>query len=107
MLLTIQSIARDTIGVRVFPGFHMRDAEEKPGIKKMIQGCRLELRGPDGSVYETRLVTYGIPVEKDSEENILYRGDIKNAEIRITLPLDVPDHALSADTEVWLLDNDK
>jgi hypothetical protein len=71
----------------------------------MIQGCRLELRKPDGTKSQTHLVIYGISVEKDGEGNIIYRGDIRNPEVKITLPIEVPDAELVPGTEVWLVDD--
>jgi hypothetical protein len=102
-LLTISGAERDAVGVRVRPGFLMEEMEERPGIKKIIQGCRLELRKPDGSKGLTHLVTYGVPVEKNGEGDLIYRGDIKNPEVRITLPADVPNEDVVAGTEVWLV----
>lgn len=69
----------------------------------MIQGCTLELRKPDGSRSQTRLLTYGISVEKDQKGNIIYRGDIHNPEINLTLPAEVSQSDLIPGTEVWLI----
>jgi hypothetical protein len=104
-LLTIERFERDAIGVRLFPGFHMLEAEQRPGIRKMIQGCLLELRPPNALARQTHLVTYGVPVEKSEDGSIIYRGDIKNFEIRLTVSPDVPDSSLIPGTQVWLCES--
>ena len=88
----------------MIPGVMMKDLESRPGTEKMIQGCTLELRKHDGSRSRTRLLTYGISVEKDQQGNIIYRGDLHNPEINITLPAEVSDMDLMPGTEVWLID---
>lgn len=102
-LLTIEDIRQVDQGIRVSPGIRLSQTSDRPAIRTMMQSAALELRSPDGIRHQTTLVTYGVEVERGADGAIYLRGDPKDAEIKITLPSDVPPEACKAGAELWLL----
>lgn len=68
----------------------------------MKQGSAIELLRPDGNTVQTTLVTYGVPVWKDSDGGFLMVGDPKDPEFELTVGPDLGVEDVPAGTEVWL-----
>lgn len=102
-LLTIEAARPLDNGIRISPGIRLSQTADRPAIRTMMQGAPLELRSPNGQRHPTTLVTYGVEVERGADGAIYMRGDPKDAEIKLTLPSDVPMSACAPGTEVWLL----
>jgi hypothetical protein len=102
-LLTIESVKKFDNGMRLSPGIRLSQTSDRPAIGRMMHGAALELRTPMGARHPTTLVTYGVEVERAEDGGFLLRGDPKDAEIKLTLPADLPPDAWEAGTEVWLL----
>jgi hypothetical protein len=102
-LLTVTSAEGDSHGLRLSPGIRLSQTKDRPAIGQMTQGARLELRRPDGTRLRTVLVTYGIAVLRGDDGALYTYEDPADAEIRLTLPGDVPAAEVPAGTEVWLL----
>jgi hypothetical protein len=102
-LLTIEAVRLLDNGVRISPGIRLSQTADRPSIGRMMQGAPLELRSRDGARHRTTLVTYGVEVERGADGGIYMRGDPNDAEIKLTLPADVPASMCVAGTEVWLL----
>lgn len=102
-LLTIGAARPLDSGIRISPGIRLSQTADRPAIRTMMQGAPLELRSPNGLRRPTTLLTYGVEVERGADGAIYMRGDPKDAEIKLTLPSDVPMSACTPGTEVWLL----
>jgi hypothetical protein len=102
-LLTIEAVCPLDTGIRISPGIRLSQTADRPAIRRMMQGAPLELRSQDGARHKTTLVTYGVEVERGADGAVYMRGDPKDAEIKLTLPSDVPMSMCAAGTEVWLL----
>jgi hypothetical protein len=102
-LLTIEAVRPLDNGIRISPGIRLSQTADRPAIRTMMQGAALELRSPDGARHRTTLVTYGVEVERSADGAIYMRGNPSDAEIKLTLPSDLPTSMCAAGTEVWLL----
>ncbi|HVR97396.1 MAG TPA: hypothetical protein VMW27_12325 [Thermoanaerobaculia bacterium] len=102
LLLRLQRTERSTLGVRLHPGLRPSQTRHIPEIQAMTQGSPIELRFPDGTRQNTRLVTFGISAQRDGE-TLIYEGDTRDPEIFLFLPEELLDEELPAGTEVWLL----
>jgi len=98
-ILTVTLSESVSLGRRLNPGFRLRDPNQPPEVRSLKQGRVLELRHPSGGVGRTRLVTFGVSVERDQDGNLLYQGDPRNPEIKLIVPGDCE---VPAGTEVWL-----
>lgn len=100
-LLTIQSTRREPSGVHVLPGIRISQSPDK--VKSMKQGSRLELRGRDGRIIQSALMSYGVLVERNAAGETIFRGNLSDPEIVLTLPAETREDDILAGTEVWLI----
>lgn len=104
LLLTIERPRGTACVFACFPAFtpwtrtRNRDQDSNPRLP-------IGIGPPNGVPHRTQLVTYGVPIEKSEDGSIPYRGDIKNPEIRITLPSNGPGAELIPGARVWLCDD--
>ena len=106
LLLTVEACYPTDQGIVVLPCLSLKALAGRPEFRRLQQGSRIEVRRPDGTRRESRIATYGAPVEKGSDGCFYVRGgpDGPEFEIRFTLapeltPVDVP-----VGTEVLYLD---
>jgi hypothetical protein len=70
------------------------------------QGSRIQLCRPDGTSCESRIVTYGAPVEKGPDGRFYVQGgpDGPHWEIRFTLGPDLSPEEVPVGAKVWYLE---
>jgi hypothetical protein len=91
-------------GLRLSPGIRLTQTKDRPAIATMMQGAKLELRLPNGSIIATTLLTYGVSVWRGDDGGLYVNDDAADAEIKLTLPGDHSAADIPVGTEVWLVE---
>src|SRR5689334_7929504 len=106
LLLTVERCYLTDQGAVVLPCLPLKALASRPEFRRLQQGSRIELRRPNGTRRESRIATYGAPVEKGSDGSFYVRGgpDGPEFEIQFTLAPELAPEEIPAGTEVWYLD---
>ncbi len=105
-LLKVTTVEQLDNGLRLSPGIRPSEMQDRPGIGSMTQGSPLELRRPDGTVLETTLITFGVPVMRRDDGTIYTTDDPSDPEIKLTISSDLDPDDVSEGTGVWLKSED-
>jgi hypothetical protein len=105
LLLTVEACYQTDRGLVVLPCLPLQALTSRPEFRQLQQGSRIELRRPDGTRRESRIATYGAPVEKRSDASLYVRGGPAGPEfeIRFTLAPELSAEEVPAGTEIWYL----
>jgi hypothetical protein len=101
LLYVVEYCWNGPLGLSLNPGIPMKDVSNRPELKDMIQGMKLELRLPDGTRRQTTLATYGVSAYKQPDGSLLVDGD---PSIRLIIPGDIYPAEIPAGTEIWLIE---
>jgi hypothetical protein len=106
LLLTVEGCYPTDQGLVVLPCLPLKALLSRPEFFRLQQGSRIELRRPDGTCRESRLATYGAPVEKGPDGSLCVRGGkwAPEFEIRFTLARELTTEEVPVGSEVWYLD---
>ena len=74
-IYTVESPWGDLFGVAAESGIRMNEITHHPELKRLIQGVVLELRFPDGSSQQTRLVNSGVGAFQQEDGSLLVESD--------------------------------
>lgn len=107
LLVTVETCYPTDLGLVVLPCLPMKALAGRPEFGRLQQGSRIELRRPDGTRRESRIATYGVPVEKGPDGSFYVRGgaDSPEFEIRFTLAPELTPEEVPTGTEIWYLDD--
>ena len=106
LLLTVEACYPTDEGVMVWPCLSLEALASRPEFRRLREGARIELRRPDGTRCESRIATYGAPVDKGPDGSFYVRGgpDGPEWELRFTLGPELTPEQVPVGTEVWYLD---
>jgi hypothetical protein len=106
LLLKVESCFATDYGLVVLPAVPLSALGERPEIRCLQQGSRIELRRPDGTRHESRIATYGVPVMKGPDGSFYVRGgpEWPEPEIQFTLAPDLSPKEVPVGTEVWFVE---
>jgi hypothetical protein len=90
----------------VLPCLPLKLLASRPEFRRLQQGSRIEVRCPDGTRRESRIATYGAPVEKSPDGSFYVRGSSEGPEweIRFTLAAELTPEQVPVGTEIWYLE---
>ena len=103
-LITVQAVKRYRRGpLQIMPGVGIGEFRARPTLGQIREGSLLEIRQPDGTTFQTSLVSFSITVfEGGDEDDCPIFG---NSDVNLFVSSNLSCWDLPVGTEVWLLDD--
>jgi hypothetical protein len=103
-LLTVERTHSDEVGLRLWPGIRLSQCSNRPTVAGMMQGSKLKLLRPDGTIGHATLVIYGVSLWRGADGDLYTNEDLSDPEILLTISDDKSAQGVPVGTEIWLID---